>query len=208
MKANNFNFIAPLYDRLAGLVFGGSLRQAQSVYLSQIDTRAKVLILGGGTGWLLEILLAQQPGVEVDYIEASEEMLKSAMKRMADQPGVNFIHGTEVDVASDGYGCIVTPFLLDVFEASRLNEVISGLKNALSPEGMWICTDFRNTGIWWHRWLLWLMHRFFKLVSSLESSRLNDIDAALRSAGLEKQSEALFKRGLIFSAVYRKKRIT
>ena len=48
---NGFNSIAPVYDALATLVFGRSIRNAQLCFLGDIGYRGKVLILGGGTGW-------------------------------------------------------------------------------------------------------------------------------------------------------------
>ncbi|MEZ4686196.1 MAG: hypothetical protein R3B47_09055 [Bacteroidia bacterium] len=52
----SFNRLAPVYDFLASLVFGNRIRQAQRWLLDFIPEGSSILILGGGTGWILEEL--------------------------------------------------------------------------------------------------------------------------------------------------------
>ena len=68
--SNNFNTIAPVYDFLAKMVFGRSLERAQAAFLSDLETKvkAKVLIVGGGTGKVLE-LLPEGLDLQIDYVE-------------------------------------------------------------------------------------------------------------------------------------------
>ena len=46
----SFDRVAPYYDRLARLVFGGSIRRAQRHFLSQVPAAARVLLVGGAPG--------------------------------------------------------------------------------------------------------------------------------------------------------------
>jgi ubiquinone/menaquinone biosynthesis C-methylase UbiE len=201
---NNFNYIAPVYDRLAALVFGKSLRQAQSFYLSRIPRGAKVLIIGGGSGWILEQVVLHTTGVTIDYVEASERMLTLSKRRVAPEASITFVHGTEESIPGAGYDCIITNFFLDVFPANRLSTVISHLAQRLNAQGVWLCTDFRNTGRLNHRLLLWTMHTFFKLCAGLESGKLSDFRSYFSGQGLTLTEERLLRKGLVFSAVYKK----
>ncbi|WP_141765680.1 class I SAM-dependent methyltransferase, partial [Hymenobacter coccineus] len=101
--SGNFDRIAWCYDALAGLVFGGSLRAAQRAALDGLPAGApRVLILGGGTGWVLGEVLRRRPGATVLYLEASGPMLARATARLRrERPEaagqVEFRVGTEVD---------------------------------------------------------------------------------------------------------------
>jgi ubiquinone/menaquinone biosynthesis C-methylase UbiE len=57
MKNKNFDFIAPYYDFLSKLIFGKRLRIAQTSLLSKIPRHQRILLVGGGTGWILPELL-------------------------------------------------------------------------------------------------------------------------------------------------------
>jgi ubiquinone/menaquinone biosynthesis C-methylase UbiE len=51
---NNYDRIARIYDKLSRMVFGKSIVRAQQSILPFITTPARMLIVGGGTGWILE----------------------------------------------------------------------------------------------------------------------------------------------------------
>ena len=200
---NNFDHIAPVYDTLASIVFGNTLQQAQCAYLDRISPDAKVLIIGGGNGYILRQLLSVKPGVVVDYVEASQQMLKRSGSKIPPGASVNFVHGTEGNIPGNVYDCIITNFFLDVFSLTELRRVVFLLKGKLASNGQWLCTDFQSTNRWNHRALLWLMHRFFGMVSSLEAKELQNIDGSLQESGLTKQEQYFWKNGLVFSALYR-----
>jgi ubiquinone/menaquinone biosynthesis C-methylase UbiE len=66
-------------------------------YLDKIPAGSNVLILGGGTGWILSELKKINPTCRVYYIEASAKMLELAKARFVTPPSndIFFIHGTE-----------------------------------------------------------------------------------------------------------------
>ncbi len=55
---NGFNRIAGVYDFLAKLVFGKHIRRSQEHFLKMVIQQNKVLVLGGGSGWILESINA------------------------------------------------------------------------------------------------------------------------------------------------------
>ncbi len=78
----SFDWIAPYYDWLTRLVFGRSIRRAQRHFLGQIPPGARVLVVGGGTGWLLVDLLKRPAVTHVTYLEASAVMLRLAQQKV------------------------------------------------------------------------------------------------------------------------------
>src|SRR5690348_16816239 len=96
---NSFDRIAGFYDALARIVFGKHIMNSQCYFLDALNDGSKVLILGGGTGWLLAELLSRKPHCEVWYVEASQRMITlSEVKTGAVKKNVHFIHGTEQSI--------------------------------------------------------------------------------------------------------------
>ena len=112
---NGFNTIAKIYDTLAKIVFGRVIKKAQLHFLNEIPIEAKVLILGGGTGWILNSILKIRPAVEVWYIEASTKMISIAKKKVVGFNNIHFIHGTEQNIPVDQhYDVVITNFYFDL----------------------------------------------------------------------------------------------
>ena len=99
----SFDFIAPFYDLLARLVFGRAISRSQTRFLLEIPSGAKVLILGGGTGWILLDIFRQANPSEVLYLEASSHMLAKAQETAAALPEgerkrISWLQGTEQEM--------------------------------------------------------------------------------------------------------------
>lgn len=205
MKENDFDLIAPIYDRLVALVFGKSLWRAQMAFVNRIKPGNRVLILGGGSGKFLEALLKEQPHIRVDYVEASAKMLALSQKQIGPDKRVRWARGTQENLPSEAYEVIITHFFLDVFSSTELPLTLKKLDGVLEAKGVWLCADFRSTTRWTHRFLLWLMHRFFGVVSRLQARHLQDIPGALEQQGLKPLQISHWKKGLIFSGCFQKR---
>lgn len=201
---NSFNWIAGIYDGLARLIFGKAFLKAQCFFLDELKTRSKILIIGGGTGWILRELLLVNTTCEVDYIEASSKMLEKARGQISpsDKDRVNFVLGTEDSI--DGrtqYDAVITNFFLDLFNAS-LNEVVQKISSVLSKGSIWLVTDFVDQRKWWHQLMLQVMYAFFRLTTGIEAKQLPDYEGSLAKAGIKKSKEEVFFGSFIKSAVY------
>lgn len=218
MSAPSFDTIAPVYDHLAQLVFGNSLKQAQTFFLDAIPAKANILIIGGGTGWILQKLLQNRHLNRIDYVEASIQMLYlsrrkyNEMMRQQTLPSpteVNFIHGTENDLPQDiTYDAIITFFVLDTQSDSTLFDMMNILYLRLAKLGIWLFADFKISKNkweqWWHRLLVHIMFVFFRLTCHLQNKHLPDYDRNFTKLELIKIREKSFYGNLIISEVYRK----
>ncbi|WP_339608914.1 methyltransferase domain-containing protein [uncultured Roseivirga sp.] len=199
---NNFDLIAPVYDGLAKVVFGRNLKKIQTHFLPLIPENANVLIIGGGTGWIINELFNTGFKGRLTYVETSEKMI-SLSKKNCVKDSVNFIHGDEsVLPLGQKYDVIITNFFLDVFSEPRLDQVMTTLSEKLDKNGIWICSDFQNTGRFSHQLLLWLMFRFFKITSKLESKSLLNFDLKFKKISHSRSENFTLMNGLIFSSVY------
>lgn len=202
MQQNNYDRVASLYDRLSRLVFHRSQVDAQVSLLPYIPAGSQVLIVGGGTGWILEQLPPQ--GLQVTYVEISANMIALSKKRNLHQNNVVFIHlPIESFVAEHDFDVILTPFLFDNFAPERAVPVFNQLHHLLRKNGLWLFTDFEKSR-WWHQLLLRTMYTFFRLVAAVEAKSLYDMATCFRDAHYEQVHKAAYYLGFIQSIAYRK----
>ncbi len=203
----NFDPIAPWYDWLASAVFGQSLKRAQSQFLHRIPAGASILIVGGGTGWLLEPLLTGNRPGRVVYLERSARMLARASNRMLRRslPGaVTFRLGTETTLLpTDRFDVIITAFVLDVHSALTLKTaLLPRLRLVLKPGGQWFITDFVSGGNWGQRGLIWAMIWFFRLTARIEIRRLANWQPLMVETALHLSARQSHLRGLVSTEVW------
>ncbi|MBS1526144.1 MAG: methyltransferase domain-containing protein, partial [Bacteroidetes bacterium] len=110
--AANYNNSAWFYDRLSRLVYGKALIRSQVYLLPFIPAHSKVLIAGGGTGWILEEITKIHPsGLEITYVEIAANMMKLSRKRNAGDNQVTFINDAVENISLEhDYDVVITPF--------------------------------------------------------------------------------------------------
>ena len=208
-----FDRVAWCYDALAGLVFGPALRRAQRAALVGLPPGAPhVLVLGGGTGWVLVEVLRRRPGATVLYLEASAAMLARARRRLsrgcpAAAPQVAFRHGTQAALGpAETFDCLVTFFVLDCLAAPDVAPALARLRAALRPGGPWLLADFRPARRGWRRALLALMYAFFRLTTGLRARRLPRLRPLLGALGLRPAGRHVFFGGAVEGATFVERR--
>ena len=192
-RSNNFDSVAKFYDALARIVFGRSMFKAQTFYLSEISPDAKVLILGGGTGWMLNELIKINVTCPIWYIDSSSKMLEQSrqMAQRAKQK-IHFILGTESSIPSDiQFDVVITNFFLDLFTEASCDKIVGRIRNSLHRDSQWIMTDFENL-TWWHAVMLKAMYSFFKVTSAIEASQLPPFDLLFVKNGMAVRKSEFF----------------
>jgi len=174
---NNYDHIAGMYDFLSRLVYGRAQVQVQLDLLPYIKPGSRILIVGGGSGWILEeIATRHASGLEIVYVEISIRMLRLSKKRHYGKNKVTFIHGAIEDTTLTGdFDTVITAFLFDNFAEKRVTTVFNLLNAQLKPSGIWLFADFvlenGHAGLW-KKIILKLMYTFFRLICHVEAKHL------------------------------------
>lgn len=209
----SFDRVAPYYDALARLVFGKSIQRAQYHFLDRLPPQARVLVVGGGTGWFLPYLLERPEVIHITYLEASATMLALAQQKIKHLPiaaSVDFVHGDERSV-TDGsrFSVVVTNFVLDMYQGAALDDLMRTLANCLAPQGIWLFTDFRLSERKQHRGWQWLatrvMYTFFRWTAGIARQELPPYHCHFTRQGFAMSHEQSFFRDFIVSRVYERK---
>lgn len=199
MRKNHFNLVAPFYDRLARLVFGRDLLNAQEFFLNEISVKDRVLIVGGGSGEILRHPALQQAS-QIDFVELSEAMVRKAKAQPIDKSSIQF-YVKDIRDHEGQYDWVICNFFLDCFQEESLHNILEKLKPLLKAEGQMLVTDFHLSYKREHRFLLYLMISFFRYTANLEASKLLDIDAQVQRY-FHLIDKNRFNKGLIFTARY------
>ncbi|MGF7042399.1 class I SAM-dependent methyltransferase [Mucilaginibacter lappiensis] len=203
--AANYNNSAWFYDRLARLVYGNALINAQLYLLDYIKPDTHILIVGGGTGWILNELTQIHPsGLKITYVEVAADMMVLSKKRDTGNNEVIFINDAIENVnLSPDFDVVITPFLFDNFTEQTLHIVFAHVHSLLKPGGLWLNADFQLTGKWWQQFLLKSMFLFFKIICGIEASKLPGIEIYFTSNNYKVISEKTFFNDFIVAKVYR-----
>jgi ubiquinone/menaquinone biosynthesis C-methylase UbiE len=205
--AANYDNSAWFYDRLSRLVYGNALVKAQVYLLNFVPAGSKILIAGGGTGWILdELSKIHRAGLTITYVEISANMLALSQKRNTGQNEISFINNPveNVKLPAD-FDVVITPFLFDNFVDETVDSVFNHLHQLLKPGGLWLNSDFQLTGRWWQNVLLKSMFVFFRLLCGIEASKLPAIEKYFDTAGYSVTNDKTFFGDFITAKVYRKK---
>ncbi|WP_025762537.1 class I SAM-dependent methyltransferase [Dyadobacter tibetensis] len=207
---NNYDRVASFYDSLSQLVFGRALIEVQEKLLAHIPANSRILIVGGGTGWVLETISNLHPsGLQITYIEISAQMLERSRKRNYGQNQVTFVHSALEDYPlHHTYDVIFTAFLFDNFVQERIDRVMQRLDACLQPAGIWLFADFHlssNHPRFWQKYLHQIMLLFFRLLCRVEATTLVPMHPIFTSYGYAITHRYNAFGSFVIGLVYRRK---
>ncbi|QJD95646.1 class I SAM-dependent methyltransferase [Mucilaginibacter robiniae] len=205
--ASNYHNAAWFYDPLSYLVFGKAQVKAQNHYLTHIPANSRLLIVGGGTGQVLEALTQIHPnGLHITYVEIASGMVARAKKRNYGQNQVDFITAdiSAVNFGNEYFDVVLTAFLFDNFKEPALQTVFRHIHQQLKLTGLWLNTDFQLTGPVWQKWLLKTMYLFFKILCRIDTTNLPDTRTYFMKYHYDKLAQKSFYGRFISAWLYQK----
>ena len=204
--AASFNNSARFYDSLSSLVYGRAIVNTQLYLLGYMQPNSKLLIVGGGSGWILDEITKLYPtGLSITYVEVAPAMMALSQRRNTGSNNVVFINDAIENVAlPPDFDAALTPFLFDNFTAETLQIVFNKIDSLLKPGALWLNCDFQLTGKWWQALLLKSMFLFFRTIDKIEASELPQIEACFNRNDYSKINERTFFGDFMVARVYKK----
>jgi ubiquinone/menaquinone biosynthesis C-methylase UbiE len=207
---NNYDPVASYYDVLSRLVFGRAEIDAQVCLLGNLSTGDRILVIGGGTGWILaEMALIQPHGLKITYVESSGKMMSKAKRRTCGKNEVSYVLAPVEQFQTDErYDYILTGFFFDNFSTEHSHFIFQQLDVLLKRKGFWCFADFscsKETNPLWQRVLLQSMYISARFLCHVEAAFLPDTEPLFELAGYKQLLTRQFYYGMIKSILYQKK---
>ncbi len=210
----SFDILAPHYRWMEFVLAGEKLQRCRTAFLDEILTARNILLLGEGHGRCLVECRRRFPDARITCVDSSEPMLDQARRRLIrhdlETNRVEFVHADVLHWTPAGhtYDLIVTNFFLDCFRAEQLEQIISRLTVATTPDANWLIADFQtaSTGLKRirSRVILWTMYAFFRAVTRLPAKKLTEPDSYLERAGFALHRRTETEWGLLLSDWWRR----
>ncbi len=203
----SFDRLAPVYRAMERVLAGDKLQRCRLTYLSQTKSARKALLLGEGAGRFIVPLLQTNPTVQITCVDASAGMLQQTQLALEaaglSTERIEFIHADALhwQPTTGGYDLVSTHFFLDCFRAEQLNSLIPRLTSLITPDATWLISDFcvpaQGFSRLRARLILWLMYRFFRVVTRLPASHLVDYTAHMQQNGFQLAARQTYDWGLL-----------
>jgi ubiquinone/menaquinone biosynthesis C-methylase UbiE len=206
---NEFDRVAPLYPALERWVFGSQLNRARRAFLDVVVRANRILLVGEGNGRFLASLLAEKNDGYINVVEKSAVMIhlaKERTRKLGDVGcGLKFI---ETDVLEycpvERFDCVVTHFLLDLFNPPAQRTLIGRIAEVTAPGGTWINVDFLPARTVRGSILMWSQYAFFRLASRIQARRCFDESTAAAATGWTVAESISYLGGLVVAKRYRR----
>jgi ubiquinone/menaquinone biosynthesis C-methylase UbiE len=205
----SFDVLAPHYRWMEFVLAGDKLQRCRTAFLDRVVNAKQVLIVGEGNGRFLVECRRRSPQAKILCVDASARMLSSARRRLTRQYGnceqIEFVCADALawTPPDRGFDLIVTHFFLDCFQRDQLETLIARFAGVAAPGANWLLADFQSasTGVGRYRSeaILWLMYRFFRVVTRLPASRLISPDDLLERHGFKLRERNVSEWGLLHS---------
>lgn len=208
-RKDDFNLIAPLYDIIAHITFAGRIQRAQEQLIPTLQNTQKLLLIGGGTGKILESILTRYPQLSIIYLEASSAMIHRAQARLneAQNARVLWLHDTHERLYQEptlllDVDAIFTCFFLDVLSPQEAHDFMGWITKQLSQNhrtgSLWLIADFYpHQG--WKGAIIRLMYLIFKVITRLDNQILIDYTRIAYELGWKRQSKMDFAYQMIYA---------
>lgn len=206
----NFNRLAPLYRWMELVTFGPFLHRARTAFLPRFTQVRQAIVLGDGDGRFTAALLAANPDIRIDAVDASPAMLRALARRAGRHAARLRTHIADIrhwtPTPTPPAGLIVTHFFLDCLTTSEIQSLATRLRAAAAPRALWVLSDFAIPPSLFGRLIaapvVWSLYVAFAVLTGLRVRRLPDHSAALRRAGFALQCRRTSLASLLISELW------
>lgn len=203
----SYDTVASFYDSLANLIFGNTIKKSQKFLIDAIPSKSKILIIGGGTGWILEEISAKHAsGLQITYVDVSKKMIDLSKKRNIKNNQVVFVAESILETELNShYDVVITPFILDNISDENIERIINKITSCIDKNGLWLHADFQiHNNSLWQKIFLKMMFLFFKITCGIEASSLAETKRKFEKRGYILIAAKNYFSSFICSVIYQK----
>ena len=202
----DFDRLALVYQWMEWLTFGPFLWRCRCAFLHRLGDGRRALVLGDGDGRFTARLLADNPSVLVDAVDASSAMLSELARRAGPHRSRVQIQVADVrawDLPAAAYDLVVTHFFLDCLATDEIESLGRRLRPQLRPDAAWVVSEFNlpanRFGRFIARLLIAVLYRAFGVLTGLTVRTLPDHHKALAQSGFILKHQQKWLCGLLVS---------
>ncbi len=213
--APNFDPLARIYRWMEYLSFGPMLERCRFRFLPQCCQARHALVLGDGDGRFTARLLAANPAIQVDAVDASAAMLTALRRRVRrDHPEADArLSTTQADLrrfapGRTGYDLVVSHFFLDCLTDEDVSALVERLVPHVTEDAIWLVSEFSIPEKGWRRAGSQLLVRFlyfaFFVLTHLRVRHIPDYAEVFRRHGFYRHENTQFLGGLLVAEVWKR----
>ena len=212
-----FDRLASIYDLVVWLVFGNKISNLKKTFLESLSKGDNSIIIGGGSGKILEYALQSDIATNFVYAELSERMIEKTKSRItaSDLSRIEFCDDFEPKLQEKKFDYIILPFVLDCYRNRDVKAMLSQFSAALTENGSIVFFDFnlsKEDGFepkQWKTGFIKLLYTFFRLTTGIPAKKLPSFSRHFNEAGFYRGRTTLISNGWIQAIEWkREKRIS
>lgn len=141
----NFDRLAGIYRWMEWASFGPWLGRCRRAFLPEMATARRALVLGDGDGRFTAALLAANPAVVVDAVDASPAMLHALEQRSGSHAArlrTLVADARRWTPQAAGYDLVATHFFLDCLTTDEVKALAARIRPELASEAAWVISEF------------------------------------------------------------------
>ena len=204
----SYDNVALFYDLLARSVYGKAILDAHRFLADAVPADRSVLVVGGGTGQLLEEMSKiHKGGLQITYVDISKKMIEISKKRNIRNNEVTFINESILHMQfHQQFDVVITPFVFDNFSDNTTKFLFDKIDALINGNGLWLFADFQKgeKNKVWQKFLLKSMYFFFRLLCGIEAAHLPDTASLFEKYNYRLIDKRTFYKDFIYSSIYLK----
>lgn len=212
----NFDSLARAYRWMEYCSFGPMLERCRFHFLSRCAQARHALVLGDGDGRFTARLMAANPAVQVDAVDASAAMLAVLQGRAQSccPDADTRLHTIQADLrgftpTDKDYDLVVSHFFLDCLTDDDVSALVERLLPALTEDAIWVVSEFSIPKKGLRRAAARLAVRslyfVFFVLARLRVDRIPDYAKAFRDRGFHRREDAEYLGGILAAELWKRR---
>ncbi|MES2219476.1 MAG: class I SAM-dependent methyltransferase [Acidobacteriota bacterium] len=210
----NFDSVARAYRWMEYASFGPMLERCRFHFLPQSSAARHALVLGDGDGRFTARLLASNPTVQVDAVDASPAMLDILRQRARNncQNAETRLSTTQADIRhftppGNDYDLVVSHFFLDCLTDEEVHALVARICPSMTPDAIWLVSEFAVPPRGWKRvaarTLIRCLYFAFSVLTGLRIRHIPDYAKSLNDNGFHPVDRVAFLGGLLAAELWK-----